>query len=89
MRNVLLIIRADFGTYLAVPMALNLASELIDKHKRGNLPLVIGGTHPDGGGWSFVSNRITLLHTQELDQTNQPMQQGTVPTQFPKNLSGY
>lgn len=89
MRNVLLVIRADFGTFIAVKMPLSQANDFITKFKDGKLPPVIGGDMPDGGNWAFESKRITLLHTQELEQTTQPMQQGSIPNQFQRNLSGY
>lgn len=65
MRKVLLIIRGDFGTYLAIPMYSSEAMDIVHKHKNKTLPPCIGGDH-EGMHWSFESSKIILCHTQEI-----------------------
>ncbi|RJQ27088.1 hypothetical protein C4577_02080 [Candidatus Parcubacteria bacterium] len=83
MRSVLLVIRADFGTYFAIEMMLHEALDIISKHKDSKLPKILSGTTPNGGAWSVESSKITLMHTQEIDRTAMSQQQqspiGTLP----------
>lgn len=75
MRDVLLVIRADFGTFFCVQMPLSKANEIVDKHLRGGLPARVGGYFPNGGSWSVESSKIILCHTQELETVNQGQSQ--------------
>lgn len=88
MRNVLLVIRADFGTFFATEMSLSQASSIIMQHRDGKLPPILTGQLPNGGCWSVDSKKIVICHTQELDLIQQqPSQQG-IPVQHQWKLSG-
>jgi hypothetical protein len=90
MRDVILAIRADVGTFLNIVMPLSEATQLIKMHKEGILPSIIGGILPNGGAWTFDSKKITLLHTQELETLDQVQQQGTYRSPMSKYpISGF
>lgn len=91
-REVLLVIRADYGTFLATPMKLTDAVEIVKKHREGKLPPRIGGEYPYGGGcWSVDSSKIVLCHTQEMEQIKpqQGQQFGQLPIGTQWRGSGY
>jgi hypothetical protein len=94
MNQLLLVIRCEGGSFLAVPVNKVEAEKIVQDWFEDTSPPKIGGTDLSGRRWAVKSDKIVLCHTESVQAAQNTAQSqhaghSVFPSPTPQYKSGY